>query len=96
MSNQSRKELCTVLTKNWDPPLLGWPVLAMERVPGSLEVLSMSSSGMLPPASRVMVLPSHSNDEPPLGPPVPARGDWGSELRGHPNCSMNPSMTRWK
>jgi len=37
-----------VLTKNWDPPLLGWPVLAMERVPGSLEVLSTSSSGMLP------------------------------------------------
>jgi hypothetical protein len=27
---------------------LGWPVLAMERVPGSLEVLSTSSSGMLP------------------------------------------------
>lgn len=48
LSNQSRKELCTVLTKNWDPPLLGWPVLAMDRVPGSLEVLSTSSSGMLP------------------------------------------------
>ena len=32
LSNQSRKELCTVLMKNWDPPLLGAPVLAIEKV----------------------------------------------------------------
>ena len=73
-SNQSRNELCTVLMKNCEPPLLGWPVLAMERVPGRFEVLSMSSSGMLP-ASRLMVF-WHSKEEPPWGPPVPARGDW--------------------
>ena len=26
--NQSRKSLCTVLMKNCEPPLFGWPVLA--------------------------------------------------------------------
>ena len=29
----------TVFTKNWEPPLFGWPVFAMERVPGSFEIL---------------------------------------------------------
>jgi hypothetical protein len=32
LSNQSRKLLCTVLMKNWDPPELGAPVLAIEKV----------------------------------------------------------------
>ena len=95
----SRKSLCTVLTKNCDPPLLGWPVLAMDKVPGSFEVLSISSSGMFPPASRVIFLPDPSrtsNTVPPSGPPVPARRDLASLAKGHPNCNMNPSMTRWK
>lgn len=43
LSNQSRKELCTVFTKNWEPPLLG-PALAIESVPGSLEILALRSS----------------------------------------------------
>jgi len=69
----------TVFTKNWEPPLLGWPVLAMDRVPGSLLSLTANSSGMLPPPSRLMVLPSGVVKEvPPLGPPVPARLDLGS------------------
>ena len=50
--------LWTVFTKNCEPPEFGWPVLAMERVPGSFEIFPWSSSGMLPPRSRVMVLPS--------------------------------------
>ena len=36
--NQSRKSLCTVLLKNCYPPLLGWPVLAIENVPGLLDI----------------------------------------------------------
>lgn len=47
-----------MLMKNCDPPLLGRPVLAMDKVPGKFDVLSMSSSGILPPASRSMVFPS--------------------------------------
>ena len=37
--NQSRYELWIVLMKNYDPPVLGRPVLAMASVPGSLEIL---------------------------------------------------------
>src|SRR5690606_21211170 len=37
LSHQSRNELCAVLMKNWLPPLLGRPVLAIDSVPGSLE-----------------------------------------------------------
>ena len=40
--NQSRKSLWTVLMKNWQLPLLGTPVLAMESVPGSFEILASS------------------------------------------------------
>ena len=40
-----------------DPPELGMPVFAIERVPFSFEMGSISSSGMLPPV-RVMVVPS--------------------------------------
>jgi len=57
LSYQSRKLLWTVFTKNCEPPEFGWPVLAMERVPGSFESLAVNSSGMLPPRSRVMVSP---------------------------------------
>ena len=39
--------MCTVLTKNCDPPLLGWPVLAMDKVPGSFEVLSIELIGVV-------------------------------------------------
>ena len=77
---------CLVLMKNCEPPELGWPVLAIERVPGSLEISATSSSGMLPPPSRAMVLPSGVvNEVPPSGPPVPARGDLGSLEWGQPN-----------
>ena len=55
--NQSRKSLCTVFMKNCEPPELGWPVLAIESVPGSLENLAANSSLMLPPFERVHVSP---------------------------------------
>mmetsp|Transcript_68135 Transcript_68135/g.152088 ORF Transcript_68135/g.152088 Transcript_68135/m.152088 type:complete len:285 (+) Transcript_68135:273-1127(+) len=45
--NQSRKSFSTTLTKNWLPPEFG-PALAMERVPGSFDILAVSSSGMHP------------------------------------------------
>jgi hypothetical protein len=35
---------CTTFMKNWEPPLLGCPVLAMLRVPGSLEILPQDIS----------------------------------------------------
>ena len=47
--NQSRKSLCTVFMKNWLPPVLAEPVLAIDSVPGSLENLAANSSLMLPP-----------------------------------------------
>ena len=43
--------------KNCEPPELGEPVLAIERVPGSLEILAANSSLMLPPPLRVSVPP---------------------------------------
>ena len=46
-----------MLMKNWDPPESGRPVLAMERVPGSLESLAVCSSGMFPPPFRVISVP---------------------------------------
>ena len=52
-----RKSLCTTFMKNWLPPELGWPVLAIESVPGSLENLAANSSLMLPPFERVHVSP---------------------------------------
>jgi hypothetical protein len=58
-SQKSKEELCLVFIKNCDPPELGAPVLAMERVPGSLEIfgqnLSLNSSGIDPSASRVIL-----------------------------------------
>lgn len=45
----------------------------IERVPGSLEIFWVNSSGMLPPASLLMVFPLQTKVDPPLGPPVPAR-----------------------
>ena len=39
------------------PPVLGLPVLAIERVPGSLEMGAINSSGMLPPPLRVTTYP---------------------------------------
>ena len=63
--------------------------LAMDRVPGSLEVLSISSSGMLPPASLVMVFPLQVKELPPGGLPVPALRDLGSLAWGQPNWSIN-------
>ena len=41
--------LLTTLIKNCDPPLSGRPVLAMEMVPGSLEIFAANSSGIQPP-----------------------------------------------
>ena len=37
----------TTFMKNWEPPLLGCPVLAMLRVPGSLEILPQEISSFL-------------------------------------------------
>lgn len=51
-SNQFRKLLLFTLMKNWEPPELGAPVLAMDKVPGSLPNLAVNSSSMLPPPSR--------------------------------------------
>ena len=66
-------------------------------VPGSLEILAVSSSGMLPPPLRLMVVPSAVvNEVPPSGPPVPARDEVGSLERGQPNWFMKLGMTRWK
>ena len=42
-----------MLRKNCEPPLLGAPVLAIEIVPTSFDSSPTSSSGMLPPPSRL-------------------------------------------
>ena len=42
--DQSRKSLCTVLIKNWEPPELGAPVFAIESVPGSLLVSAATAA----------------------------------------------------
>ena len=69
--NQSRYALLTVLMKNYELPLLGRPVLAIERVPGSFESFALSGC---------------SSSMQPSGPlPVPARGLLGSRLCGQPN-----------
>merc|ERR1719335_127998 len=95
--NQSKKSLCTTLMKNCDPPVFGAPVLAMESVPGSLESLEINSSLMLPPLDRVSMPPVFKFLYwPSGGPPVPARRLFGSLACGHPNCAMNPGITRWK
>ena len=65
--------------KNCDPPELGWPVFAIESVPGLLLVRSMFSSLMLPPFERVSVAPvTRFLNVPSGGPPVPARREVGS------------------
>lgn len=46
LSKKSRNELCTVLMKNWLPPELGWPVLAIENVPGSLDSFGQPGEGV--------------------------------------------------
>ncbi|MNC98270.1 hypothetical protein D3C83_161780 [compost metagenome] len=70
----------TVLMKNWQLPLFGWPVFAIDSVPGSFEILAFAgcSSAMQPSG--------------PL--PVPARELFGSRLCGQPNWIMKLSMTR--
>ena len=86
-----------MLMKIWEPPELGWPVLAMLIVPGLFEISASNSSGMLPPPLRVTVVPSGSvKDVPGSGPPVPARGLFGSLECGQPNWHMKPLMTLWK
>ena len=65
-------ELCFVLRKNCEPPEFGAPVLAMEMVPTSFEISPNNSSGMFPPPSLFIILPSGSaNSVLPGGPPVP-------------------------
>jgi hypothetical protein len=80
--NQSRKALCLVLMKNCAPPLSGCPVLAIDSVPTSFEVLNAAgcSSCTLP-----------SGD-----PPVPQRELLGSLLYSQPNWIMKSLITRWK
>jgi hypothetical protein len=61
-------------------------VFAIDSVPGLFEVLSINSSGMFPPPSRLTVSPvGVSKLDPPGGPPVPARLDLGSAECGQPN-----------
>src|SRR5690606_33529369 len=64
LSHQSRNELWAMFMKNWLPPELGRPVLAIDRFPVSSETLAAgrTSSWLLPLG----------------GPPVPARGESAS------------------
>ena len=76
--------------KNCEPPELGEPVLAIERVPGSLLSLAANSSLMLPPLLRVQVSPVFRFLYVPSGgPPVPARDDLGSFESGQPNLRVS-------
>ena len=80
--NQSRKELCTVLTKNCDPPELG-PALAMLSVPGSFEILCVCSSGIEPVPSRSFwPCPGTSYGVLGFGPPVPHLSRAANQARG--------------
>merc|ERR1712060_208744 len=73
--NQSKFLLFATLMKNCDPPEFGWPVLAMERDPGSLLSLEMFSSWMLPPRVRFSIAPDFKFlNSPSGGLPVPAEG----------------------
>ena len=95
--NQSKKELCATLMKNWEPPLFGWPVFAIESEPTTFESFEMFSSSMLPPFERFSVPPvPRLTNVPSEGPPVPACGECGSLECGQPNWFIKPSMTRWK
>mmetsp|Transcript_34969 Transcript_34969/g.58583 ORF Transcript_34969/g.58583 Transcript_34969/m.58583 type:complete len:215 (-) Transcript_34969:200-844(-) len=77
--NQSRLALLATLMKNCEPPELGLPVLAIERVKGALVSREMFSSSMFPPFFRVSVAPVFRFLKvPSAGPPVPARGLFGS------------------
>ena len=68
--------------KNWHEPEFGWPVFAIDSVPGSFEILAAGG------CSSWIV---------PCGPlPVPARGLAGSFEFGQPNWIMKPLITRWK
>merc|ERR1719247_348597 len=55
--NQSKKSLLATLRKNWEPPVLGDPVLAMDKVPGALLSREMFSSRMLPPPVLCSIAP---------------------------------------
>ena len=70
----------TVLTKNWQLPLFGWPVFAIDSVPGSFDSLAFAGCSSFRGPSGLS--------------PVPARGLLGSLLKGQPNWSMKPSITR--
>ena len=95
--NQSKKSLCTTLMKNWEPPVLGAPVFAIESVPGRFESFEMFSSLMLPPRERVSMPPvARFLNWPSGGPPVPASGAFGFLAFGQPNWAMKPGITRWK
>merc|ERR1719272_2251614 len=77
--NQSKLALLATLMKNCEPPLLGRPVFAMDRVPDALVSLEIFSSWMLPPFERLSVLPVFKFLKVPSGgPPVPAPGALGS------------------
>jgi hypothetical protein len=92
------RTLFATLMKNCEPPEFGRPVLAIERVPGVLEVRSMFSSLMLPPASREYFAPEVGCAYVvlPGGPPVPGCPEAPGREFGQPNWFMNPSITRWK
>merc|ERR1740139_690125 len=95
--NQSRFLLLATFMKNCEPPELGLPVLAMDRVPGALVSREMFSSLILPPFERRSMPPVFRFlKEPSFGPPVPELRDFGSLAFGQPNWFMNPGITRWK
>merc|ERR1739845_204993 len=87
--NQSRLLLFATLTKNWEPPEFGLPVLAIDSVPLAFVSLEMFSSLMFPPLERRSVAPVlRFLKVPSFGPPVPALADLGSLALGHPNWFM--------
>merc|ERR1712087_974785 len=70
--NQSKLLLFATFMKNCEPPEFGWPVLAIDSVPGAFESLEMFSSLMLPPLDRRSSLPVlRFLNVPSFGPPVP-------------------------
>src|SRR5204863_69702 len=80
--NQSRRALSTVLMKNCAPPELGWPVFAIDSVPGLFEIFCAGGcSSWMRPSGEL---------------PVPQRRSLGSFEYSHPNWIMKSLITRWK
>ena len=93
---QFRTLLSLTFMKSCEPPEFGAPVFAIASVPASFRILTVNSSGIVPPVPREIMLPSRRfvKLDSSVGPPVPARGSSGSLAYGHPNCTINDGMTR--